>query len=60
MQKLSKEQKVEIKAMKEMAKEITSSKRKAEKYLQESGIFAFVEEASKAAQNGMYPESSRK
>lgn len=53
------EQKAEIKAVKELTKEITVSKKKAEKYLRESGILAFVEEANKATHNGKHSGRTR-
>jgi len=47
---LSKEQKAEIRSIREAGKEINKSKETALKYLKESGILHFVKKATKAAQ----------
>ena len=43
------EQKAQIKDIKELTKEITSSKEKARQYLKDSGISEFVKKATKEA-----------
>ena len=46
---LSKEQKAEIRSIREAGKEINKSKETALKFLKESGILDFVKKATKAA-----------
>lgn len=46
---LSKEQKAEIRSIREEGKKIAKSKETALKYLKESGILDFVKKATKAA-----------
>lgn len=57
---LSKEQKAQIRSMREVGKEITKSKETALKFLKESGILDFVKKATKAANANATPSNDRR
>ncbi len=52
MSPLNKEQKSQIRVIREKTREITASKETARQYLKDSGISDFVKKATKASTNG--------